>query len=92
MLISISILIRIRLCADARLGIYVLSVTTTASAWEGTAALAHGCPRIRTALGMHPQLAHERKHELPLFQRLIEKTDYVGEVGLDGSRESKPFC
>ena len=38
------------------LGIYVLSVTTTASAWEGTAALAHGSPRIRTALGMHPHL------------------------------------
>jgi TatD DNase family protein len=79
----------VRRCEE--LGIYVLSVTTTASAWEGTAALAHGSPRIRTALGMHPQLAQERKHELPLFQRLIEKTNYVGEVGLDGSRESKPF-
>ena len=74
-----------------KLGIYVLSVTTTASAWEGTAALSHSSPRIRTALGMHPQLAHERKHELPLFRKLIEQTNYVGEVGLDGSRECKLF-
>lgn len=74
-----------------KLGVYVLSVTTTASAWEGTAALAHGLPRIRTALGMHPQLARERKHEIPLFKVLVEKTDYVGEVGLDGSPECKLF-
>jgi TatD DNase family protein len=79
----------VRRCEE--LGIYVLSVTTTASAWEGTAALAHGFPRIRTALGMHPQLARERKHELPLFKTLVEKTNYIGEVGLDGSPECKPF-
>ncbi len=45
-------------CADH--GLYVLSVTTTPSAWRGTASLADGAQRIRTALGMHPQLAHER--------------------------------
>jgi TatD DNase family protein len=79
----------VRRCEE--LGIYVLSVTTTASAWEGTAALAHGRPRIRTALGMHPQLARERRHELPLFKTLVEKTNYVGEVGLDGTPECRPF-
>ena len=73
------------------LGVYVLSVTNTPSAWERTAALAFGLPRIRTALGLHPQLAHERKHELPLFRRLIEKTNYIGEIGLDGARECKQF-
>lgn len=70
-------------------GLYVLSVTTTPSAWEGTAALAEGSSRIRTALGLHPQLAHERKHELALFDRILPKTRYVGEVGLDGSPEFK---
>lgn len=79
----------VRRCEE--LGVYVLSVTTTASAWEGTAALARGLPRVRTALGMHPQLARERKHEIPLFKKLVEKTDYVGEVGLDGAPECKPF-
>lgn len=66
---------------------YILSVTTTPTAWAGTAALARGATRIRTALGLHPQLAHERKGELPLFERLLPETRYVGEVGLDGGPE-----
>ena len=70
--------------------LYVLSVTTTPSAWAGTAALADGSPRIRTALGLHPQLAHERKRELDLFDRVLPQTRYVGEVGLDGSPGLKP--
>jgi TatD DNase family protein len=73
------------------LGIYVLSVTTTPTAWERTSALASGSPRIRTALGLHPQLARQRKHELTLFRELVDKTPYIGEVGLDGGPDSKPF-
>lgn len=76
-----------RRCAD--LGLYVLSVTTTPSAWTGTVALAQGRSRIRTALGLHPQLAHERKGELQIFERLIGETRYVGEIGLDGAPEFK---
>ena len=72
-------------CADH--GLYVLSVTTTPSAWRGTAALADGAQRIRTALGMHPQLAHERAAEVPLFDELLAQTRYVGEIGLDGGPE-----
>lgn len=68
-------------------GLYILSVTTTPSAWSGTAALAKGAPRIRTALGLHPQIAHERKGELPLFERLLPEVRYVGEIGLDGGPE-----
>ena len=71
-------------------GLYVLSVTTTPSAWNGTKALTAGLPRIRTALGLHPQIAHERKHELPLFERHLAETRYVGEIGLDGSPELRP--
>lgn len=71
--------------------IYVLSVTTTPSAWNGTTALAVGAPRIRTALGLHPQLAHQRKSELALFERLLPETRYVGEIGLDGGPEYKRY-
>jgi TatD DNase family protein len=70
-------------------GAYVLSVTTTPSAFEGTAALAPANSRIRTALGLHPELAMQRAHELPLFEKLLPQTAYVGEVGLDGSREHR---
>jgi TatD DNase family protein len=68
-----------------RAGIYVLSVTTTPSAWQGTRALAPASAYIRTALGLHPELAHERHGELPLFDRLLVETRYVGEIGLDHS-------
>lgn len=34
---------------------------------------------------MHPQLAHERSGELPLFEALLPSTRYIGEIGLDGS-------
>lgn len=65
----------------------VLSVTTTPSAWDGTSALGGGT--MITALGLHPQLAHERKGELPLFDRILLGSAYVGEVGLDGAPEFK---
>jgi TatD DNase family protein len=68
-------------------GTYVLSVTTTPSAWLGTKRLATDAPRIRTALGLHPQIAHERVRELSLFDTLLANTAYVGEVGLEGSSE-----
>lgn len=70
---------------------YLLSVTTTPKAWHGTVKLAQGHDRIRTALGLHPQLAHERIGELDLFDALLPETRYVGEVGLDGSPEFKPY-
>lgn len=70
----------------ARRGVYVLSVTTTPSAFQGTLELAPKGSRIRTALGLHPELVATRSGELELFERLLGLTDYVGEVGLDGSR------
>lgn len=72
-------------------GFGVLSVTTTPSAWPGTSRLAHQRPAIRTALGLHPQLAHDRKHELHLFDKYLSKTRFVGEIGLDGSPALLPF-
>jgi len=78
-----------RECARRRM--YVLSVTTTPSAWKGTSALAAGSERIRTAVGLHPQLAQQRKGELDQFDRVVHETRYVGEIGLDGTPECKPF-
>jgi TatD DNase family protein len=66
---------------------FVLSVTTTPSAWAGTDALSESLKRVRTAIGLHPQLAAERKGELSLFEEILPRTRYVGEVGLDGGHE-----
>jgi len=62
-------------------------VTTTPSAWHGTFSLAKESQRIRTAIGLHPQLAAERQKELYLFDEILPSTRYVGEVGLDGGEE-----
>lgn len=68
---------------------YVLSVTTTPSAWKITSSLAKDAPRIQTALGLHPQIAHQRYKELELFDSLLPDAQYVGEIGLDGSPDHK---
>jgi len=47
-----------------------ISVTTTPSAWSGTEVLTEDAPRIRTALGLHPQMAHELKDELRAVGRV----------------------
>jgi len=75
----------------ARRKMYVLSVTTTPSAWRGTSALADGNERIRTAIGLHPQLAQQRRSELAQFDELIHETRYVGEIGLDGTPDFRSF-
>jgi TatD DNase family protein len=74
-------------CVERNL--FVLSVTTTPSAWSGTAALAKDAARIRTAIGLHPQIAQERLGELALFEELLPRSRYVGEIGLDGGPELK---
>lgn len=66
---------------------YVLAVTTTPSAWSGTERIVKESSRVRTALGLHPQIAHERKAELALFEQLLPQVRYVGEIGLDGGPE-----
>ncbi len=70
-------------CGDSKS--YILSVTTTPKAWFGTDKLTRHSPRIKTALGLHPQIAHERYDELGLFDSLVDQTRYIGEIGLDGS-------
>jgi len=42
---------------------------------------------IRLALGFHPQLAAESSHELVSFGKQVNKTSYIGEVGLDFSKD-----
>lgn len=76
-------------CQQQRVGL--LSVTTTPSAWPGTSRLASSHSVIRTALGLHPQLAGERKGEIALFDKYLPETRFVGEVGLDGSPEYESF-
>ena len=69
------------------LGIFVLSVTTTPKAWRGTKKLELENSKIRTAIGLHPQVASQRIAELDLFDEILPHTKYVGEIGLDGGKD-----
>jgi TatD DNase family protein len=64
-------------------GVFTVAVTNTPSVYEHLITLVGSAKRIRVAIGLHPELAHERDGELPLFRQFLEKTRYVGEVGLD---------
>ncbi len=71
-------------------GVRLLSVTNTPSAWAGTASLAAANSEIFTALGLHPQIAHQRGFELDIFDKIVGTTHWVGEIGLDGAPEFRP--
>lgn len=43
--------------------------------------------RIRLALGFHPLLVAEHINELSLFKKYVRNTSYIGEIGLDFSKE-----
>lgn len=72
--------------------IFTLAVTTTPKAWPRNHQLASATRHVRAALGLHPQLVAERAHEIELWEELLPRTRYVGEVGLDaGPRFYKSF-
>lgn len=66
-------------------GVFTLTVTTTPKAWPRNQDLASATHHVRAALGLHPQLVAGRAHEIGLWEELLPRTRYVGEVGLDAS-------
>ena len=68
-----------------RAGIYTLAVTTTPKAWPRNREVTQGTRYVRAALGLHPQLVHERGDEISLWDQYLTETRYVGEVGIDAS-------
>ena len=44
-------------------------------------------PHIKLGLGLHPLAVAESKGELGLFLKLLPNVDFIGEIGLDFSRE-----
>ena len=60
-----------------------LTVTTTPKAFSRNRVLADASEFVRVGLGLHPQLVAERSEEITLFEHLLSKSRYVGEVGID---------
>ena len=66
-----------------RAQVYTIAVTNTPSVFTHLERMVEGCRYVRPAIGLHPELAAERAGELPLLKKLLVRTRYVGEVGLD---------
>ena len=60
-----------------------LTVTTTPKAFTRNRELADVGGFVRVGLGLHPQLVAHRSEEVVLFEKLLRRSRYVGEVGLD---------
>lgn len=71
----------VRQCEES--GVFTLTVTTTPKAWPRNHELVEQTRHVRAALGLHPQLVSERAAEISLWEELLPRTRYVGEVGLD---------
>ena len=71
-------------------GCQVLAVTTTPLAWKGNLALVGDAPRVQLAVGLHPELVATRYHEVDQLCSLLSETNYVGEIGLDASKQHQP--
>jgi len=68
-------------------GDIVIGMTNLPSHFEMGLSHVKRYKHIRLALGLHPLLASENKNELPLFDSLLDQTSYIGEIGLDFSKE-----
>ncbi len=73
----------------ARRRCFVLAVTTTPLAWEGTRALVGSTRGVQVAVGLHPELAATRYREVGRICDLVPETPYLGEIGLDGSERHR---
>src|SRR5258708_8398770 len=75
--------------AEDQLGIKTITVTNAPSFFQPNNQLFKDSSNIRTALGLHPQLAGQYEREVKLFELLVKDARYIGEIGLDGSADLK---
>lgn len=70
-----------------RAGVLTVIVTNLPSAFDRAYAHVRQFKNMRLAVGLHPLAAREHVSERRRFTELVDKTSYIGEVGLDFSRE-----
>lgn len=79
------------LAAAAQTGVVTVAVTELPTAYKRLRVRLGNRPLTRLAVGLHPLRAHQvTMRERHLFLRELTTTDYVGEIGLDFSREQPP--
>ena len=65
----------------------ILSVGTTPRAYLKEVEMFGDLKNIHVALGLHPQLVGSGYDDIELFESLVQQCHYIGEVGLDFSKE-----
>ncbi|HEX5153626.1 MAG TPA: Qat anti-phage system TatD family nuclease QatD [Parafilimonas sp.] len=68
-------------------GFPILSMTNLPSHFERGIPFFRNRNKVRQALGMHPLYAQHHNKEFPKFINNLAKTSYIGEVGLDFSKD-----
>lgn len=72
--------------AADRAGVITVIVTNLPSAFDRAYPHIKSFRKMRLALGLHPLVAGQHLAERERFRELVDKTSYVGEIGLDFSR------
>jgi TatD DNase family protein len=71
-------------------GAFVVCVTNTPSAFLAARPHVRQFKKVRLALGLHPLSAEfHTDDELSQFRKLVDDTSFIGEIGLDFSREGR---
>lgn len=71
-------------------GVFVVCVTNLPSAFLAAQPHVRGFKTVRLALGLHPlNTEMHTDEELSQFGRLVSQTSFIGEIGLDFSREGQ---
>ncbi len=69
-------------------GVFTVFVTNLPSAFDAAYPHTKHFKKVRIAVGLHPLSANQHtQRELARFKELVRKTSFIGEVGLDFSRE-----
>lgn len=65
--------------------IYTISVTNLPTLFEKNRTILPESKYLKHALGYHPELIGEFPDQLNHFKKQVQKTRYIGEIGIDGS-------
>ncbi len=66
---------------------FTLVVTTSPRAWQATSRVFGAFDNIKVALGMHPEIVEKKANERELLLSYVSQASFIGEVGLDGSKQ-----
>lgn len=68
-----------------KINIFTLAVTTSPKAWLATSKVFKKYKNIYVSVGLHPEIVEAKANEVDLLIDCINNTNFVGEVGIDGS-------